>query len=86
MDKKANCHDNSFHHKKSQALAIDKTSRERRLALSQGSTVALEYPSQGPLEGDQNEAKLEIKPSRPHWEYPRLRLARRLLTVLKYQF
>ena len=75
--KKVNCHDDSFHYKVSQAPVVVTTSRERRLAISQGSTVALEYPSQGYPEGGQHEARLEIRSSRLHWEYLRLRLVGR---------
>ena len=65
----------SFREKTDQAPAYSRTSREHGLAPSHGSTVALEYPSQGHSEGGQHEAWLEIESSRPRWEYPKQRQA-----------
>ena len=57
--KKANCHNSSFRRKVRWAHATIGTSRERRPAHRMGSTIALEYPSQGHLARCRNEANLE---------------------------
>jgi hypothetical protein len=64
--KKTNRHGDSFRHKVSPAQANDKTSREHRLTHLLGSTVALEYPSQGCLEGSRSEVWLESQTSRSY--------------------
>ena len=56
---KMNRHSTSFHRKVRLANAAVGTSRERRLTHRPGSTVALEYPSQGQPVRGQNEAYLE---------------------------